>query len=60
MGSTQIFLVNLIKKRLVGKKITAAVQSPNGEHVGFILDDQTVVWVDCDEEGNGVGWLALG
>jgi hypothetical protein len=51
-------LISVIKIKLVGRKITGVVQSQDKSSVGFSLDDGTAVWVDRDQEGNGVGWLS--
>lgn len=57
MKTQQEYLMEVITKDLVGKRITSLIKSPDGEHVGFLLSDDKVVWVECDPEGNGVGWL---
>lgn len=57
-GATQI------KEKLVGTKIIDAIISDDEGSYGFRVeapDGRTgIVWVDCDPEGNGPGWLALG
>lgn len=52
-------LTKVIANNLVGQKITGVVQSQDKTSVGFKLANGTVAWVDCDPEGNGMGWLAI-
>lgn len=52
------YMMERIKAHLVGRRIRHAVRGPDGSF-GFTLDDGTLVWVDCDAEGNGPGWLAI-
>jgi hypothetical protein len=52
-------LVKTIQDKMVGKKITRPVLSHDGECVGFEMSNGNVVWIDCDPEGNDVGWLRV-
>lgn len=45
-------------QKLVGKKITNICTDGDGTY-GFVLNDGTVAWVLCDEEGNGPGYLDI-
>jgi uncharacterized protein with GYD domain len=64
----QEYLAEQINKHLAGGAIRDAVISENGESVGFNVVkkarglgryDVITVWVDCDPEGNGSGWLQI-
>lgn len=53
-------------RQLVGAKITNLIQTPAGEDdqmFGFtanLASGKSVdVWVQCDPEGNGPGWLNI-
>lgn len=51
-------------KYLVGKQITGLVESQDdgtgtGDTIGFELEDGSVVWILCDPEGNGPGFLEI-
>lgn len=55
--------VDQIIEKLIGFKITGAVQSECKEHFGLRLKKGSKalnVWVDCDPEGNGPGHLHIG
>ena len=58
------FMAAEIGEKLAGRTITGAVLSSDGEGFGFRVDNgeeggSAVVWVDCDPEGNGPGWLSI-
>ena len=56
------FMVEQVHRRLIGAKITVALTSEDDFSFGFrIVKDNAVfdVWVDCDAEGNGPGWLTI-
>jgi len=45
---------------LVGSKIINAATTADGESFGIVIKKgktETVLWVNCDPEGNGSGWL---
>ena len=47
-------------RQLLGRKIVQIVES--SEHPptpGFLLDDGKTVWIQCDPEGNGPGFLQI-
>ena len=50
-------------KKLIGKKITGAILDHDGEMWGFRVEnkngDSLLVWVLCDPEGNGPGFLEV-
>jgi hypothetical protein len=58
MSQSADALINVITK-MVGKKITGVVATPDNDAVGFTLSDGTAVWIDSDMEGNGIGWLSV-
>ena len=55
-------------KKIVGWQIKDTVVTDDGESYGFIVErdphgkpiERRVIWVDCDPEGNGPGWLSIG
>jgi len=53
----------LIADQLIGATITGIVEDPDAsEFFGFVAKNgqwEHVVWVNCDAEGNGPGWLDL-
>jgi hypothetical protein len=57
------FAAEEVTKRLAGAVILGGMITPDGEAWGFEVElkDGTTkhVWVDCDPEGNGPGWLAI-
>jgi hypothetical protein len=68
MGSSNIkYMTKEIADKLVGAKITGALESPGNDHsegsFGFAVktktDEKLQVWVDMDPEGNGPGWLSI-
>ncbi len=47
---------------LVGSKIIGAATTSDGESFGIVIKKgktETVLWVACDPEGNGSGWLDI-
>lgn len=47
-------------QQLLGKRIVQIVESTDRQSFpGFVLNDGKVVWVQCDPEGNGPGFLAI-
>jgi hypothetical protein len=54
---------DLIQRQLIGSEIIVSLKTEDGESFGFRVKtrDKRVldVWVDCDAEGNGPGWLAI-
>lgn len=59
MSTDNEYMIERIKKEMLGRTIIEAVMSSNEESYGFKLDNDLVVWVDCDAEGNGPGWLSM-
>lgn len=59
--AAQTFMVKMIADHLVGHRIVAVLKDELTEdgNFGFKLDNGTLVWVDCDGEGNGPGFLSL-
>lgn len=58
------YMAEEIGKKLIGCRITGALISDDGESFGFRVenggpDGPIAVWVDCDPEGNGPGWLSI-
>jgi len=53
------FIVDRMKKEILGKTITEIVISDDNESFGFRVDNDLLCWVDRDPEGNGCGWLAM-
>ena len=56
------FMCDKIAADLVGSKITGAATTADGESFGLVIKKgktTTVVWVLCDPEGNGSGWLDI-
>ncbi len=68
MGSSNIeYMTKEIADKLVGAKITGAIESPGNDFsegsFGFNVTakggKKLQVWVDMDPEGNGPGWLQI-
>ena len=60
MDATEFYVKEYNK--LKGKTIKHAVMEPadaDPRMVGLLFTDGTVAWVQCDEEGNGPGFLAI-
>ena len=56
------YMAEVISARLIGAIITESISTPDGDAFGFKVntpDGELLVWVDCDPEGNGPGWLAI-
>jgi len=62
------YMADAIGKELVGTTIKGSLITPDGESFGFQVVrkapgrgnyDVIDVWVDCDPEGNGPGWLNI-
>lgn len=57
------YMTEQIQRGLVGAKIMVALRSEDNESFGFRVKakDNRIfdVWVDCDAEGNGPGWLSI-
>jgi hypothetical protein len=56
------FASDNVLKRLVGATITESILTEDGESYGFRAEKggkSFIVWVDCDPEGNGPGWLQI-
>ena len=62
------YMVEQIAEKLAGTAIRNAVLSEDRESFGFEVVkkakgigkyDVIQVWVDCDPEGNGPGWLQI-
>ena len=48
--------------KLIGKTVTSIVHdgAPDNEQCfGLCFSDGTVAWINCDEEGNGPGFLDI-
>lgn len=59
MNDAQAF-IDMILPEIVGKTIASAIKDEDGKHWGFIAKgdgEQKQVWVLCDPEGNGPGFL---
>ena len=55
------FMIEKIKP-LTGAKIIGAATTADGESFGLVIKKgktETVLWVMCDAEGNGSGWLDI-
>jgi len=68
MSTDAEYMAEKIKQQLVGSQIRNAVLDKEGEYFGFQVVkkaegrgnyDVLTVWVTCDPEGNGPGWLDL-
>jgi len=68
MGRSNIeYMTKEIADKLVGAKITGAIESPGNDFsegsFGFNVATEQgktlQVWVDMDPEGNGPGWLSI-
>ena len=68
MSTDPNYSAEMINERLIGTTIRNAVVSEDGESFGFSVVkkakgrgnyDVITVWVDCDAEGNGPGWLNM-
>ena len=47
-------------QRLLGRRIVQIVESTEHPPIpGFRLDDGTMVWIQCDPECNGPGYLQI-
>jgi len=47
-------------QRLLGRRIVQIVESTEWPAApGFLLDDDTTVWIQQDPEGNGPGFLEI-
>lgn len=48
-------------KQLVGRRIVGLIESSDDYPPipGLKLDDGTLVWIQCDPEGNGPGFLEI-
>ena len=51
--------VNELGDKLAGLKVTGTAFDPNEGMVGLTFSDGTLVWVLCDPEGNGPGFLEI-
>lgn len=67
MSTDAEYMVDEIVTKLVGFRIVQATVSEDGESFGFVVErdphgkpiERKTVWVDCDAEGNGPGWLKV-
>jgi hypothetical protein len=67
MSTDVEFMVKEINTKLGGFQIKGAVISDDKESFGFVVWSdphgkpivRKTVWVDCDAEGNGPGWLSI-
>ncbi len=64
MSTDAQYMVKEIMSKLVGAIIIDAITSTDDDDAtfGFIVrrdDKEFPVWVDCDAEGNGPGWLSI-
>ena len=68
MSADVDFMVKEINAKLLGATIRNAVRTEDGESFGLELVikakgrgnyDVFTVWIDCDAEGNGPGWLNI-
>ena len=65
MSTDAEYMADEIYKKLSGGRITNAIRSENDdgeESFGFLVErnGKTIqVWVDCDAEVNGPGWLKI-
>lgn len=61
------YAADRLMDELVGFTIVGVVMSHDPESYGFRVQrprggtkvEKKVVWVDCDPEGNGPGWLSI-
>ena len=56
------YMANAINEKLAGAKISGAILNADKSSFGFRVVNhgkQYLVWVDCDAEGNGPGWLDI-
>ena len=59
MSHDNQYMIERIKKELVGRRIMGPALSDDNQSFGFVLDNDLVVWIDRDAEGNGPGWLSM-
>jgi hypothetical protein len=68
MSTDVQYMSKQIIKNLVGWAIVGAAVDEDGESFGFIIGrrdpktkkyERKTIWVDCDAEGNGPGWLNM-
>ena len=68
MSSDTEYMIETIKNQLTGTQIRNAIMDSTGEFFGFQVVkkaegrgnyDVLTVWVNCDAEGNGPGWLDI-
>jgi hypothetical protein len=58
MSHNAKFMAEFIATDLVGWKITEAFVDHENDGFGFTVSrDKKRIWIDCDAEGNGPGWL---
>ena len=56
------YMINKIREELVGYTIKEPIADIENESFGFqaVKGKKRInVWVECDEEGNGPGWLYI-
>ena len=56
------YMAEEISEKLVGCRIMSALLSEDSESFGLLLAGKKgpiQVWVNCDPEGNGPGWLSI-
>ena len=57
------FAVDQSNKKLIGTQVVGTILTPDEEAWGLQVRTQDgnelLVWVDCDPEGNGPGWLQI-
>jgi len=69
MTTDSEYMSQEILEKLVGWRIVGSALSDDGESFGLIVQSprhnvnegpkRKTVWVDCDAEGNGPGWLNI-
>ena len=64
MSTDAKYMIKNINEHLVGATIVGAISSKYDDDESFGLlvkrdNTEFPVWVDCDAEGNGPGWLSF-
>jgi len=62
MNSNVKYQTKRIHETILGGTIMNVMKSGDGESFGFYVNkgkESFEVWIDCDPEGNGAGWLSI-
>ena len=63
MPSNAKYMAEQIGKSLAGARIVQAMLTPDEDAFGFVArlrdGSRAAVWVSCDAEANGPGWLHI-